>query len=155
MTEHYQWSEQDYRSLHWQHTRQEAKARSEGLCQLCGLAEGTIGHHLRYDPPAEQNPGFVTWLCVLCNEIADQVRKWSVDRYGNRLLAFADMMESFGKAVPELVEVLRRHYPPGARSESIRTNDHQPREKGQLTAGESSGFATSDHQERPKGQLTA
>ena len=57
--------------MHWKRCRAEAAARTDGLCQFCGLREGTEGHHLKYVRPELQEARWVVWLCSDCHDVAD------------------------------------------------------------------------------------
>ena len=60
---------------HWKRCKAEAAARTDGLCQFCGLREGTEGHHLKYVRPELQEARWVVWLCSDCHKTATALRK--------------------------------------------------------------------------------
>ena len=75
MSDHHHWVAADYRSVHWKRCKAEAAARTDGLCQFCGLREGTEGHHLKYVRPELQEARWVVWLCSDCHKTATALRK--------------------------------------------------------------------------------
>ena len=54
-----------------------AAARSNGLCQFCGIVPATSGHHWALEYPAltDITADDVTMLCDDCHYLADYIRK--------------------------------------------------------------------------------
>ena len=93
---HHRWTSRDYQSSHWRKVRIEAAARTEGLCQFCGLVEGTDGHHIRYQKPSEQEARWVTWLCRGCHDVATAIRKNGFGRASEALKQMVDRARDTG-----------------------------------------------------------
>ena len=96
MSDHH-WTAADYRSAHWRKVRAEAAARTEGLCQFCGLREGTDGHHLRYMKPSEQTADWVVWLCRDCHQVATAIRSNGFGRASKALIAMVQHVRRRGR----------------------------------------------------------
>lgn len=61
----------------FQKAREEALARSNGVCQACGHFRATAARHWqkRYSPDAEITPDHLTGLCDLCHGMITALRK--------------------------------------------------------------------------------
>lgn len=107
MREHYHWSLADYQSEQWKEVREHARRRTDGLCQLCGLVSGSIGHHLRYDHPDEQSADWVAWLCTVCHSLADTARSMVHDYRRTHLATFAMLRAAYARAAPKILQAIR------------------------------------------------
>ncbi|MYC36242.1 MAG: hypothetical protein F4X66_04940 [Chloroflexi bacterium] len=70
-----------YDYFHTQHraARAQAFARSDGVCQFCGMRDANEGHHWEfwsYKPEKDTTADDLTALCVVCHEIATNLRKF-------------------------------------------------------------------------------
>ena len=101
------WTEADYATPEWRKVRAEAAGRSGGLCQCCGFAPGTDGHHLEYRAPEYMKSDMVTWLCPLCHELATEIRRLVGVEATSLLLPHAQVRAVFAKLAPHWAGELR------------------------------------------------
>jgi hypothetical protein len=80
--------------------RAEALARSNGICQFCGLAKATQSHHWARDYPAgsECQSKDLTALCEICHKLATRYRRF-LSCGGTRWEFMASLKERGSNAV--------------------------------------------------------
>ena len=148
---HRHWGPADYQSPHWRGVRQAAFERSDGLCQFCGMAEATEGHHLEYREPADMRPGMVTGLCGLCHAMATSIRSLArVLANKHPGVAWAEAATAIQESMPGILAAVSERL--AESNPQLTAQDHSEPPRGTIGQRPRSGESAADYSDRPLGR---
>lgn len=130
-------------------------ARTDGVCQFCGIARAIDGHHLRYDLPAsELSSDWVTALCRTCHDIATMLRKVTRTVTASSSVSDYYALAAFENAAPAMMEALRSALAElGETAHVNRVADHVATPQTEIKAEARSTERVADHESVPLSKL--
>jgi len=113
------WLPADYQRASYKEARNLCKERSGGVCQMCGMAQGSESHHWTYPDPEDITAYHLIWVCVQCHDLTTTVRRVVRDGHWPFLVVMR-------KVQAMLKELLVQTYQGGVRRNGVRCPE-QPR----------------------------
>ena len=130
-------------------------ARTDGLCQFCGIARAIDGHHLRYDLPASDlSSDWVTALCRTCHDMATMLRKTTRTVTASSSVTDYYALAAFEAAGPAMMAALRSELTRLGETPHVhRVADQAKTLQGELPVEPRSTDRVADHESVSPGDL--